>query len=326
MKKVAKIFGYLLAGVLVLLAGFCAYVAIVGAPTYDPPTIPEVTVERTNARIERGEVIAQIQCMSCHADKNNRLTGKYLAEVPAMFGKLYSKNITQDEDKGIGKWTDGELIYFLRTGLRHNGTTGGIMPQYPNMADEDMKSVIAWLRSDRFPVQASKDEAPESELSFVSKLLMNTILKPLPYSERFISFPDTADQVALGRYTANSIGDCYACHSADLIDQDKVNPEKSKGFYGGGIEMVGDGGQKVLTGNLTFDDKTGIGRKYTKEQFIRAVKHGVRPDGSILKYPMEPKLSLSDYEIGSIYEYLKTVPKINNDIDQKKAALQLAQK
>ncbi|GAB3711950.1 hypothetical protein GCM10027592_50030 [Spirosoma flavus] len=326
MKKIAKITGLVLAGVVLLLAGFCTYVAIVGAPTYDPPTIPEVTVERTPARVARGEVIAQIQCMSCHANKDNRLTGKYLAEVPAMFGKLYSKNITQDKEKGIGNWTDGELMYFLRTGLRRDGTAGGIMPQYPNMADEDLKSVIAWLRSDRLPVQPTKEEAPASELSFVSKLLMNTLIKPIPFPAKMIPLPDSADQIALGRYTANAIGDCYACHSADLIDQDKITPEKTKGFYGGGIEMVGEGGEKILTANLTFDDKTGLGHKYTKEQFIKAVKGGVRPDGSILKYPMEPKLSLSDQEVGAIYEYLKTVPKIQNDIDQKKAALQLAEK
>lgn len=326
MKKALKIVGIILGCALLALLGFGAYVSIVGVPTYDPPSIPEITVESTPARVARGEVIAQIQCMSCHADKNNRLTGKYLAEVPAVFGKLYSKNITQDKEKGIGAWTDGELMYFLRTGVRRDGSYAPIMPQYPNMADEDLKSVIAWLRSDRFPVQPSKDEAPASEFSLVSKALAHTLMKPLPYPGQAIAFPDSANLVALGRYTADAIGDCYACHSGDLIDQDKIHPEKTKGYYGGGIEMVGEGGKKVITANLTFDEKTGIGSRYTKEQFIRAVKFGVRPDGSILKYPMEPKMVLSDREVGAIYDYLKTVPKINHDIAQKTAELQLAEK
>ena len=114
--------------------------------------------------------------------------------------------------------------------------------------------------------------------------------------------------------------------SGDMIDQDKVNPEKSKGYYGGGIELVGEKGQKVITANLTFDEETGIARKYTKEQFIRAVRTGVRPDGSILRYPMNPKMSLSEREVGAIYEYLKTVPKIKNDIAKKTAELELAEK
>ncbi len=326
MKKAMKILGLVLGSVLLLLAGFCAYVGVVGVPTYDPPAIPEITVEGTPARIARGEVIAQMQCMACHADRDNRLTGKYLAEVPAIFGKLYSKNITQDKEKGIGNWTDGELMYFLRTGVRRDGTYAPIMPQYPNMADEDLKSVVSWLRSDRFPVQASKQEVPSSELSFVSMLLTHTLMKPLPYPQQFISFPDTTNQVALGRYTADAIGDCFACHSGDLIDQDKVHPERTKGYYGGGIEMVGEGGQPVVTANLTFDEKTGLARKYTKEQFIRAVKGGVRPDGSILKQPMFPRPMLTDREVGAIYEYLKTVPKIQNNIAGKNEEVQLAKK
>jgi mono/diheme cytochrome c family protein len=326
MKKVFKIIGYVFGGLVLLIAGFCTYVAVVGVPSYDPPTIPEITVESTPARIARGEVIGQIQCLACHANNQNRLTGKYLGEVPALFGKLYSKNITQHPEKGIGNWTDGELIYFLRTGIRRDGTYAPIMPQYPQMADEDLKSVVAWLRSDRFPVQASKEEAPESELSFVSKLLTHTLMKPLAYSPALVSLPDSTDPVALGKYTADAIGDCYSCHSGDLIDQSKEQPEKSKGYYGGGIEMKGEGGKPVITANLTFDEQTGIAKKYTREQFIRVVKLGVRPDGSILKQPMFPRPMLSDNEVGAIYEFLKTVPKIQNDIAKKNAELQLAEK
>lgn len=326
MKKVFKIIGMLVGGIVLLITGFCGYVAITGVPTYDPPAIPKMSVNVTPERVARGEAIAQIQCMSCHADKDNRVTGKHLAEVPELFGKLYSKNITQDKVKGIGNWTDGEIVYFLRTGVRRDGSYAPIMPQYPNMADEDLNAVVAWLRSDRVPVQASAQEPQESELSFVSKMLLHTLMKPLLFPQQFIAFPDSNNAVALGKYTADAIGDCYACHSGDLIDQDKVQPTKTKGYYGGGIEMVGEGGKKVVTANLTFDEETGIAKRYTKEQFIRAVRLGVRPDGSILKYPMEPKLSLSDREVGAIYEYLKTVPKIKNDIAKKAAELQLAEK
>jgi len=326
MKKVLKYFGISL-GTLVLLVGmFCAYVAITGVPTYDKPSIPDISVELSPARVARGEVIANIQCMECHANNQNQLTGKYLGEVPAIFGKLYSKNITQDKEKGIGNWTDGELIYFLRTGVRHDGSYAPVMPQYPNLSDEDMKSVVAWLRSDRFPVQPTSEEPQASEFSFVSKLLTHTLMKPLPYPQHLIAPPDSTNPVALGKYTADAVGDCFSCHSADLVDQDKVNPERTKGYYGGGIEMSGQDGKPVVTANLTFDDETGIARKYTKEQFVKAVKMGVRPDGSILKYPMSPKLALSDQEVGAIYEYLKTVPKIKNDIKQKTAQLAIAQK
>jgi cytochrome c2 len=314
MKKVLKITGFGLGVIVLLIASFCGYVAIVGVPTYDMPTIPKISVELTSDRIARGEVIAQIQCMECHANNNNQLTGKHLPEIPAIFGNLFSKNITQSKEKGIGNWTDGELIYFLRTGVRKNGSFALIMPQYPHLSDEDMYSLVAWLRSDRSPVQASSEEPQSSELSFVSKLLTHTLIKPLPYPQHLIASPDNTDPVALGKYTANAVGDCFSCHSASLVEQDKLQPENSKGFYGGGTEMADKSGNPVFTSNLTFDAETGIARKYNKEQFIKAVKMGVRPDGSLLRQPMSPKLSLSDSEVGAIYEYLKTVPKIKNDI------------
>lgn len=326
MKKVLKVLGIVL-GSLVLLAGsFCTYVAIVGVPTYDKPTVPVVSVEVTPERVSRGEIISQIQCMGCHSDNNNQLTGKYMGEVPALFGKIYSKNITQDKENGIGQWTDGQLIYFLRTGLRADGSYAPVMPQYPNLSDEDLNAVVAWLRSDRFPVQATSKEPRSSELSIFTKLLTHLVMKPLPYPQHFVAPPDSTDALALGKYTADALGDCFGCHSADFVDQDKIHTERTKGYYGGGNEMVGIDGQKVLTANLTFDEQTGIGRKYTREQFIKAVKLGVRPDGSILKYPMTPKMGLSDREVGAIYDYLKTIPKIKNDIESKNAELEMIKK
>ncbi|WP_420149693.1 c-type cytochrome, partial [Spirosoma sp.] len=243
MKKVLKITGYVLSVLVLLVLGFCGYVAAVGIPKYAPPVTPNITVERSEARIKRGEAIAQVQCMSCHANNDNRLTGKLLSEIPAVFGTIYSKNITQDKEKGIGRWTDGELMYFLRTSVRPDGSFVGIMPRYTLMSDEDLQSVIAWLRSDRLPVQPSKEEAPELEYSFFSKLLTNTIIKPGDYPQQSILMPDSTDQVAFGRYIADGVADCYSCHSGDMLDQDKLHPERSKGYYGGGIKMGGEGGK-----------------------------------------------------------------------------------
>ncbi|GAB3012082.1 c-type cytochrome [Spirosoma pulveris] len=326
MKKVLKITGLVLGTLLLLIAAFVGYVAATGVPAYDPPSLPKITVEATPARVARGEVIASIQCMECHGDNDNRLTGKRMKDVPDLFGAIYSKNITQDKEKGIGNWTDGELLYFLRTGIRKNGSYAPVMPQYPNLADEDLLSVVAYLKSDRFPVQPSKKEPPATELSLFSKLLTHTVMKPLPYPQHFIAKPDSNNLVALGKYTADAFGDCYVCHSADMIKQDHVNTPLTEGYYGGGIELKDEQGKPILTPNLTFDEQTGIARKYTKEQFVQAVRMGVRPDGSVLRYPMLPKLALSEREVGAIYEYLKTVSKHNNNIAQKTAERQLADK
>ena len=88
--------------------------------------------------------------------------------------------------------------------------------------------------------------------------------------------PSPSDRVAYGRYLSSSIG-CFACHSADFKTMDELEPEKSKGYFGGGNAMLDQRGETVVTANLTFDEATGIGR-WSEEDFDRALRTGVRPD------------------------------------------------
>jgi hypothetical protein len=215
--------------------------------------------------------------------------------------------------KGIGKWTDGELYYFLRTGVRADGQyVPPYMPKFPLMADEEIKDVIAWLRSDSFGLEASKEEAPETEPSFLVKILSNTIFKPMPYPEKPIVRPDTIDLVVLGKYYADGVASCFQCHSKDFKTVDYLFPQLSEGYYGGGNPMQDMDGNLVLSANLTFD-ATGIA-KYTEEDFIKAVRFGKKLDGSMVKYPMVPHTTLTDLEVKGIYAYLKTIPLIKTGI------------
>ncbi|RRB02115.1 c-type cytochrome [Larkinella rosea] len=316
MKKALRILLFVVGFVVVALLGFISFAAIRGVPSYDAPVIQDISVNASPARLARGAKIAQMHCIACHADENKQLTGRQLSDLPSLFGTIYSMNITQDKTVGIGNWTDGELYYFLRTGLRKDGSFAPIMPKFATMADEDLQSVIVWLRSGEAPVQAVAKEAPKSDFSLFSKLLANTVIKPLPFPEKAILIPDSTNELAFGRYVADGLGTCYVCHSADFTKQNPLHPELSEGYYGGGNEMKTADGKPIFTANLTFDEETGIAKKYTKQQFIQAVKACVRPDGGLIRGPMFPH-QLTDYEAGAIFEYLKTVPKIKNDIAHK---------
>ncbi|RDB04271.1 c-type cytochrome [Runella aurantiaca] len=306
-------------GVLVAVVGLVLlFVNFRGVPSYEvniPENIKNVNVEVTPERVARGEKIALVMCNACHANQDNRLVGKHIADLPAEFGKAYSLNITQDGEDGIGSWTDGEIMYFLKTGIKRNGQYAPIMPKFPRMADEDLKSIIAYLHSDRFPVQATKGEGHEQEPSLLLKVLTHTVMKPIEPVTEPILVPDSTDKVAFGKYIANDLIACYACHSGDLAKADPLHPEKSFGFYGGGIKMPDLEGQIVPTANLTFDEETGIAKKYNEEQFVHAVRFCKKPDGSILRYPMQPHITLTDYEVKAIFAYLKTVPQIKNNVN-----------
>jgi cytochrome c2 len=313
MKKALLAFGSGIVALALLLGGFIAYVGITGIPRYEPGHV-ELKVAATPQKIERGRKLASMLCAECHLNPTTRqLTGKQLLGGEE-FGVIYSKNITQHPEKGIGTWTDGQLAYLLRTGIDR---TGQYLPPYmvklPNMSDDDLESIIAYLRSsDRMVAPLAIDPPGRSEPSFLTKFLSHIAFKPLPYPKQRIVAPPETDKVAYGRYLTSSLG-CFSCHSADFKKVDELEPEKSAGYMGGGNVMKDQNNDVVMTSNITFDEETGIG-KWSESDFTRAMRTGVRPDKRVLGDPMSPLPELSESDTAAIYAYLKTVPKIHHAI------------
>jgi hypothetical protein len=241
-----------------------------------------------------------------------------LTEV-TQFGKIFSKNITKHPDAGIGKWTDGELVSFLRTGTKPNGQyVPPYMPKLVHISDEDMNSIVAFLRSDNEWVKAEPTKQPECDPSFLAKFLTNIgAFKPFDYPAKPIPQPDTTNPVKHGEYIALYQLECYACHSKDFAKNDYLVPAKSTGFFGGGNKMFDVQGKPISTLNITMDKRTGIGN-WTEEEFVKAVKYGQVPGNQpALRYPMIPYSNLTDKEARAVYAYLKTVPVIENPVERK---------
>lgn len=319
MKRALKILGYAAAGIVLLAAMGAAYIQVKGVPTYDVKITPEIAnlqAPRDSSHVARGAKIAALLCQECHLSPEGKFTGKMMAEMPKAFGAVASLNITQDPEIGIGKWTDGELYYFLRTGIRKDGSWAPpFMPKLSRMAEDDLYSVIAWLRSDDPRVAPDRREYPPNEYNFLVKVLSNTIFSAPPLPARSIVMPDTTNKVALGKYIAEDMLECYACHSGDMMKVDPIDPSKSFGYYGGGIEMQNREGEIVRSANITMDPETGIG-KLTEQQFIEAVKYGKNPRGGALQYPMPPHTALTDQEVSAIFAFLKTVPVQVHQVDR----------
>jgi mono/diheme cytochrome c family protein len=111
--------------------------------------------------------------------------------------------------------------------------------------------------------------------------------------DRAAKLADSADKqlVERGAYIAK-LGDCAACHTAPH-GQD----------FAGGLPIGAPIGT-VYTTNITPDKQTGIGN-YSLGDFERAVRRGIRPDGSAL-YPAMPFPSyarVSDADIQALYAY-----------------------
>ncbi|MFI5187607.1 MAG: c-type cytochrome [Chitinophagales bacterium] len=303
--------------IIVLIGGFAAFIAIRGIPHYKAEQI-SLKVESTPQRVARGQVLVSLLCRTCHFDPNtHKLTGRKLDEVP-QFGEVYSKNITQDPVYGIGKWTDGEIAYLLRTGVRPDGRyIPPYMAKLPHLSDEDLFSVISFLHSDHPWFAPDNTTHPDTKPSFLTKFLCNMgITKPFPYPKGAIPQPDTNNAVQWGQYLVYNL-ECFSCHSADFKKNNYLDPEKSKGYCGGGNVFKMQDGNEITSLNITSDEQTGIG-KWDTANFVTAVKSGILPNNQpSLRPPMQPYAALSDNEVKAIYAYLKTIPKISNKVDRK---------
>jgi mono/diheme cytochrome c family protein len=315
MKKFFKVLGIIILIILIVAAAGAAFISVRGIPEYAPGKIV-LKVEPTPERLARGKKLVSILCKNCHFDnKTGGLTGHFMEEAPTEFGTIYSKNITQSKSYGIADWTDGEVAYLLRTGVnKHGKYTPPWMVKLPMISDEDLNSIIAFMRSDDPWVKAQDVPDKESEPSFLTKFLTTVAFKPLPFPTKTIVAPDTADHFQYGRYLAAGVVDCYACHSADFKKMDPLVPENTLGYFGGGNQLIGIDKQVIYSANLTAST-TGIGN-WTKDQFIGAVMFGRRPDGKQLRFPMVPYVNLDSSEVGAIYDYLRTIPKIENSVER----------
>ena len=311
MKKALKglVFGGL--ALVVAAAAGAAYVHVAGVPRYEPRRV-EFTVDVTLERVDRGRRTTVMLCAGCHKDPaTGALTGRHMADAPPKFGTIYSSNITQDREYGIGDWTDAEIAYLVRTGVTRDGRyTPPWMLKLPLLADEDLKDLIAFLRSDDPLVRPAPVPDRSPQPSLFTKLLTRVVFKPLPYPETPLAAPAASDRVAYGRYLMVGKLDCYSCHSKDFATVDSLVPERSEGFLGGGNAMRDREGHVVYTSNLT-PDPAGLGG-WTEADFRRTLKLGLRPDGRPLRSPMTARAELTDDEISAIWAYLRTVPQLAN--------------
>jgi cytochrome c2 len=317
MKKFFKALLYIV-GTVVVLAGIAAtYISFRSIPKFTPEK-KDIKVIATPERVEQGTKLASMLCKNCHYnEQTGKFTGRELTEIP-MFGKIFSKNITQDGNAGIAGWTDGELAYLIRTGISKDGQyVPPYMPKLAHIADEDLYSIIAFLRSGNAWVQADNSRQPASEPGFLTKFLV-TIgqAKPFPYPAHTIERPDTANKVQWGKYIAVAQLECFACHSKDFATDNFLEPEKSVGFFGGGNKMIDSKGHEIHTLNITMDEKTGIGQ-WSEDDFVKAVRFGQLPGSQPpLREPMQPYANLTESEVKAIYAYLKTIPVITNKVNR----------
>lgn len=140
--------------------------------------------------------------------------------------------------------------------------------------------------------------------------LLHPKMRPAPS----VTAPSTPEAVARGRYLAEAMTGCPACHSP--IDETRPGDFPLEGrLYTGRVftPQMGFPGT-IVAPNLTPDPETGIGT-WSDGEVVRAIREGVSRDGRalfpLMNYPHYRRLS--DEDALSIVAYLRTQTPIRND-------------
>ncbi|HEX6940424.1 MAG TPA: c-type cytochrome [Longimicrobiales bacterium] len=116
-----------------------------------------------------------------------------------------------------------------------------------------------------------------------------------------IVVPEDSAGVARGRHVALAIGKCADCHGSDL----------------GGKVLFEDPALGVVAASNLTTGVGGIGGAYTDEDLVRAIRHGVRPDGRPLVFmPSNEFYYLDDRDLGALIAYLRSLPPVDRTLPE----------
>ena len=166
-KKIAKWTGIILLSIVVALT---ALTATRQDLRFEAP-YPNIKASTDSTVIAQGKhlVYSMAHCADCHSNQNTdslaqlgiepTLSGgrKFAFEL----GNFYSKNITADEETGIGKLTDAEIARTLYYGVNSKGQTMIDFMPFHNVSEEHMTAIISYLRT----LKPVKNVVPENEYS-----------------------------------------------------------------------------------------------------------------------------------------------------------------
>jgi mono/diheme cytochrome c family protein len=265
---------------------------------------PPLGADRSPEGLARGAVIFHATCEACHRPPaSERASGAPMSDAPDWFGRMHSGNLTADPDAGIGGLSDAVLARTIRYAVDRNGRWVP-MPAY-SLSDADLAAVLGFLRSDDPLFRPEPRRAPKTSLSLAGStvLFLAGVTRAPERPARGIVAPARAPSVEYGRYLAESVYQCGDCHTPGF-DSDKVHGPDA---FAGGAEMKNTAGQLILSPNLTKDERAGIGR-WNRDQFARAIREGIRPDGRALGYPMPHFRGADDLEVDALYRYLRSFP------------------
>ena len=177
-------------------------------------------------------------------------------------------------------------------------------------------SRAAWLKRHRTTKRGELSSILDSDrMGRLMKSLNHYCVAVLAYAVVAILMMATVhaadnSETARGEYLV-AIATCSDCHTPGVCTD---NPDPTR-FLGGSdtaFEVPGRGA--FVGGNITPDQKTGIGN-WTIDQIVATLQTEMRPDGVALP-PVHSRgyKAISKEDLTAIATYLKSIPAVNNPV------------
>lgn len=274
------------------------------------------TFVSTPELLTRGRYITEnvAGCMDCHSPHD---WTKHDAPIPegmegagenfpiaGLPGRITAPNLTPDRETGAGSWSDDRLARAIREGIGHDGRAlFPIMPyqHYHSMSDEDLASVIVFLRS----LKPVRNSLPATKLVFPVNYLIRSVPEPLAAP---VAPPDLSTLVKRGAYLVN-IAACSDCHTP----QDAHGMPLAGLDFSGGFILEGPWG-RVASANIT-PDASGISY-YDEALFAQVMRTGyvkARKLNQIMPWMVFG--GMTDEDLHAVFAYLRTLKPIAHRVD-----------
>ena len=140
--------------------------------------------------------------------------------------------------------------------------------------------------------------------------------------EEMVVIPTDAGSIEYGKHIFRFRG-CEACHSSgEYLDVSGPGnplaahlsgPSQDIPHMEGFVYLDDPAMGKVIASNLT-PGKGGVGASYKDQDWVRAIRHGIRPDGTPLLFmPSTEFYFLSNRDLGAVIAYIKSAPPVDHE-------------
>jgi mono/diheme cytochrome c family protein len=116
-----------------------------------------------------------------------------------------------------------------------------------------------------------------------------------------VAIPTDSESIARGEHVVRSVAGCWGCHGEDL----------------GGMVLLDDPMIMTLYAPNLTQGQGGAAATFSPEDWDRAVRHGIGPDGKpVLLMPAQNFRFMTDEDLGNVIAYIKSLAPVDKKVPE----------